>query len=418
MGGGRRRDTRIEQERKRRRESSGTMSAGEGEVSLGTVNEQDETSEPMVMATDAGLTSGTNPQVTADVIWEFMRENACMIVQKIVTSPEWGECLSTQECGMRELEEENKELKRRLEVAEGALTRCEKSIRRLEEKVTDLTTRSMRDNIIIKNVEERSDEKNSDVEDMVAGILKTELKIPEAELNKIVVERAHRTGKQVSGRARNIVAKLNSRGKSVVMRHVKYISNTSKIRVVEQYPPEVHANREKLWPMFVEAKAQGKATRWNVDKLTIDGKMYNPPKDINRDINLDTTEAALKLKVKHTALTSKNNHHFQAHTVDIGTIDEVIPALKALCSDSTVAGSSHVMYAYRVGSAEHSISNWEDDGEWGAGKKIMEAIRNTDSYNILVCVTHWQGHSHLGPARFEIIKDVSNEAIQQTKFPM
>jgi predicted DNA-binding protein YlxM (UPF0122 family) len=396
-------DKQTQIEKKRKRESSGAMSASE--LMHDVIEEQE--SEPME----------SEKLLDEDAVWRFLRENVGAVVQKIMTSEEWRECMTTQDYTMRELEEENKQLKSRLAIAEGALTRCEKTVKRLEEKVTDLTARSMRDNIILKNIEETTEEKNLDIEEKVRTVLKTELKIPEAEMSKIEVERAHRTGQQVTGRSRNIVAKLNSKGKSVVLGHLRNLEKTSKVKIVEQYPPEIHANRDKLWPVFVEAKSQGKKARWNVDKLTIDGKTINPPKDSIRDINLDVTGEAIKLKVNHTDLTSRNNHHFQAHYVEIDSVDQVIPAMKALCADATIAGSSHLMYAYRVGSDKHAISNWEDDGEWGAGKKIMEAIGKSKSYNILVCVTHWQGHSHLGPVRYNIISDLSNSAIQLSKFP-
>jgi hypothetical protein len=391
-------------ENKRKRMSSGAMQSASESLSDITFGGDDSLHEAMATSTDA--------VVNEEVLTKFFRENTASIVQKIVSSEEWRECMLTQETSVRELEEENAELKSRLSVAEGAIIRCEKTIQRLEERVTDLTTRSMRDNVILKNVAESTAEQYYEIEGKIYNTLKEVLNIPDAEMMKIVVERAHRMGKPVTGKARNIVAKLNTKGKSVVMAHMKNLSRESTVRIVEQYPPEVHANRDKLWPMFVEAKEQGKKTKWNVDQLEIEGKVINPPKDGNKDINLDMTEEALKLKAHHTALTSKNNHHFQAHTVEIKSVDQVIPALKTLCADFSVAGASNMMYAYRVGSDEHSISNWEDDGEWGAGKKIMEAIRSNSSYNVLVCVTHWYGKSHLGPARFDIIKELSDSALQ------
>ncbi len=205
---------------------------------------------------------------------------------------------------------------------------------------------------------------------------------------------------------------MNSRGKTVVMRHLKNLNRDSAIRITDQFPPEVHANRDKLWPMFVDAKRQGKQTRWNQDKLQIDGRTHKPPKDTNKDINLDTTEAAMKLKAKHTAVITKENSHFQAHTVNISSTDDVIPALKALCADTRIAGASHVMYAYRVGTQQHFVHNWEDDGEWGGGRWIMGAIQQHNVYNQLVCVTRWYGGRNMGKARFDTIKELANMAME------
>lgn len=368
-------------------------------------------------------TTEVSTEVNRDSLFQFIRENAETIVHKILTSPAWKEHTRAQEDtvedSMQALREENQELRGRLRVAEGAIIRCEQTIKRLEDKITDSTTRSMRDNIILKNIPEEQHERDTDVERKVLATVKSELNIPEDEVSKIMVERAHRVGKltRASSRSRNIVAKLNSKGKSIVMRNLRNQKKESRIRIVEQFPPEVHANREKLWPVFIDAKKQGKLARWNADTLIVDGRTISPLKDNNKDINIDVTDEALKLQVKHTAVTTQQNNHFQAHTVDISSADQVIPAIKALCSDFRVAGAKHVTYAYRLGEQSYSISNWEDDGEWGAGKRIMDSIRNNDSYNILVCVTHWYGSQYMGPARFDIIKELANEAIVQSKFP-
>lgn len=403
-----RREKRKQKEKKRKRISSGTISASE--MSSDTLDES-------IVVSSAETTDAPDTVMDENILWNFIRENSGAIVQKIVMTNEWRDNVQAYEDNSKALEEENKELRHRLAIAEGTILRCEKAIRRLEDKVTDITTRSMRENILIKNIEEPQNEREFDVEEKVLSTLKTELQIPDSEMEKITVERAHRIGKPTRDRARHIVAKLNCKGKRITMKHLKNLNKSSKVKITEQFPPEVHANREKLWPIFIEAKQRGKATRWSADKLQVDGRTINPPKDSNKDINLDVTEEAMKLEVKHTALTSKNNNHFQAHTVDIQSVDQVIPAVKAMCSDSTIAGASHVAYAYRVGTESHSISNWDDDGEWGAGKKIMECIRNNNSYNILVCVTRWHGSQTLGPVRFEIIKDLSNTAITQSGFP-
>lgn len=356
-----------------------------------------------------------NTEKMGDMIWSFLRENNDELVAKIVQSASWNQYASNRDVTISELEQENKQLQSRLAVAEGAVTRCEHRIKLLEEKVTDLTSRSMRDNILIKNMPEEEHEDDDKLELKVRQIFDKDLRIPTAEMMKINIDRIHRVGKQGTDRrrSRNIVAKLDSKGKAMVMRHLKNLDKNSHIKITEQFPHEVHANRDKLWPTFIDAKKKGKRARWNVDQLLIDGRTVHPPNDKCRDINLDVTGKALELDVKHTEVITRNSNHFQGHSVAINSTDDVVPALKALCKESSIAGASHVMYAYRVGDNSRSIHNWEDDGEWGGGKKIMEAIQGKNVYNQLVCVTRWSSSvQHLGPARFDIIKEVSNSALQ------
>jgi len=279
----------------------------------------------------------------------------------------------------------------------------------------DSESRSMRDNILVKNMEEEENETDEGLERKVMSFFESTLKISSTEAGKIKIERIHRNGKKEndSTEARNITVKMNSKGKSIVMRHLKNLDRSCSVRVVEQFPPKVHENRNKLWPEFISAKQQGKAARWNRDTLTIEGKVIKPPSDRNRNINIDTTEAAMELDVRRTEVVSTDNSQYQGHIVEISSIDDVVPAIKALCADTTVAGASHMMYAYRVGSERYSLQNWEDDGEWGSARWIMDAIQRNDVYGQLVCVTRWCSGKHVGRARRDTIRNIAEQALQR-----
>ena len=367
-------------------------------------------------SSDAETNTGSSQvKSVEDTLWAFLEANKEQIASKLLSSTRWTDMMENTnelETQITELRVENEELRKRLSIAEGRLTRSEGMIDNLSEKTTDLTSRSMRDNVIIKNMEEEEHEDVGRLEEKLFKFFASEMNLGPNELGKIHVERIHRIGKQSNDRQRHIVVKLNSKGKSIVMANIKYLRKESKIKITEQFPPEIHAQCDKLWPMFVEAKQQGKQTRWNQDKLLIDGRSIKPPTDKIMDINMDVTLTAAKLQPKHTAVVTREGSHFQGHIVHITSKDEVVPAIKALCADTRVAGASHVMYAYRVGTERYSIHNWEDDGEWGGARWIMEAISNKNVYNRLVCVTRWYGGKHMGRARFETIKDMAITAIE------
>ena len=50
----------------------------------------------------------------------------------------------------------------------------------------------------------------------------------------------------------------------------------SKVGVSEQFPPEVNAIRRRYWPVYKQAKQEGKRTKTVADKLYIDGGLYEP----------------------------------------------------------------------------------------------------------------------------------------------
>ena len=82
------------------------------------------------------------------------------------------------------------------------------------------------------------------------------------------------------------------------------------------------------------------------------------------DISLDVTKRTLEMKPKRAAVMTMNRSHFQGHIVPIKSVDDVIPAIQALCRDQRVAGASLLVYAYQVGNENYYISNFEDDAEW------------------------------------------------------
>ncbi len=352
-----------------------------------------------------------------DEIDHYMKENLDQLMELMMNTDVWKNKDSSLDAMNNEIQEvtkANKELKQRLAITEGRLTRAEKEIDSLKDRVVDLTTRSMRENLVFKNVPEEEQENAQKIKDKVMTFLSTSLKIDENEIEKVMIERIHCVGKKEVGRNRKVIAKMTSTGKDVVMNHIKNLAKDSEIKISQQFPPEVHARRDKLWRQFINAKEAKQYPKWNVDQLQIGQRTVKAPKDTVRDLNLDQTERAMELEAKHTHVITKDKSHFQGHVVDIKTVDDVIPALKSLQKDTRVSGATHVMYAYRVGNDRYSIQNWEDDGEWGGARKIMEEIQKGEVYNRLVCVTRWYGGQNIGAARFHTISELAASALTLT----
>ena len=352
-------------------------------------------------------------------IMNFIADNWDQMISRLKQSSFWQEQENAMNRFDREidtLQKENAALRQRLMITEGRLTRTEKKLAEANDKIIDLTARSMRENLVFKNVEEKKDEREKDIKEKLTSIFTERLNLKGDDLKSVEIERAHRVGrpgKPGDKRSRNIVAKLSSRGKSVVMANLKNLTRNGNndIRIQEQFPPEVQTRRNKLWPHFIEAKKAQKNAKFSVDKLIVDNKVVNPPEDKVRDINLDVTGRSMDLKPKSTAVTTTERSHFQGHVVPIQHTDDIIPAIQSLCQDQRVAGSTHIMYAYRVGNDNYNISNWEDDGEFGAGRMVMNVLDERQCYNHLVVVTRWYEGQHLGPSRFDHIKRMAHQAI-------
>ena len=53
-----------------------------------------------------------------------------------------------------------------------------------------------------------------------------------------------------------------------------------------------------------------------------------------------------------------------------------------------------------------------DDGEYGAGTRLLKMLREAEADNVIVITTRWFGGKHSGPKRFEIIEKCASEALK------
>ena len=101
---------------------------------------------------------------------------------------------------------------------------------------------------------------------------------------------------------------------------------------------------------------------------------------------------------------------FQGSSVAIATTDDVIPALNALFSDLRCARGTKNIYAYRLHTPAGLVEYFDDDGEHGAGRRILQQLRTANLTGTLVCVTRWCGKL-LGPVRLEHIAETALSVI-------
>lgn len=73
------------------------------------------------------------------------------------------------------------------------------------------------------------------------------------------------------------------------------------------------------------------------------------------------------------------------------------------------------MTAYRIRAARDgggvTYEECEDDGEAGAGRRLLELLQRMEVWDVLVVVSRWYGGVKLGPDRFRCIGSVAREAV-------
>ena len=90
----------------------------------------------------------------------------------------------------------------------------------------------------------------------------------------------------------------------------------------------------------------------------------------------------------------------------------MITALHAVYRDTRVARATHNIYAYRIMSGGGVFEHYEDDGEYGAGGRLLDLLLDNDICDQMICVTRWYGGTHLGPGRFNHILDAGRRVLE------
>jgi hypothetical protein len=319
------------------------------------------------------------------------------------------EKVDTQAQAVSALIEENTVLRNRARINEGRLTRLEKLVHDVQDKQVKQQQHSMKDNLVFMNICEES--QHEDLQKILYDFMADTLKICGPDLDRIEIFKVHRMGGP-RRKGRSIIANVNDMGKQIIMKHVKHLKDKD-ANVFIQMPSEMVEQKKRLMPFYKEAKKKNINTRWMGEKLLVGDQTMAVRRDQVLDINIDTTGKASMLKVRRSPPLTFEGSTFQGASVTALNQDDIIPALHALYADSRVARATHNIYAYRL-SGEKTLAreHYDDDGEYGAGQRLLDLLKQHDITDTLVCVSRWYGGKNLGPKRFEKILDCAKQTLQ------
>ena len=112
------------------------------------------------------------------------------------------------------------------------------------------------------------------------------------------------------------------------------------------------------------------------------------PKDKIRNINYIMEDKAAQMWTINTPPRCYDGSIFQDHCVRLESQDDVIAGLHAVRKDTRVARADHNIYAYRWQGADGHISeHYEDDREYGSGRRVLDILREQNLVNYLVVVS-------------------------------
>ena len=138
------------------------------------------------------------------------------------------------------------------------------------------------------------------------------------------------------------------------------------------------------------------------DILTMDQKEINELKDT---------------KVYEGKMHEEAGSEFGVYFQRVKTEDDVqkgYAKMKLKFGDAT-----HIVTAYKL---ENAVGPYKqayiDDGEAGAGRVVLNKLKQSETENLAIFVTRYYGGMHMGKRRFEIYAMLAREAIKQFKQKM
>ena len=165
---------------------------------------------------------------------------------------------------------------------------------------------------------------------------------------------------------------------------------------------------------YKEAKAiQTNRVHWSLDKLIVNGSVITANDD-KRDLT-DNEAAQRQIPTTHTLHNVTEGSTFIGHAAKIADKSDVSAVLAGLMKDPLVASATHNMYAFRFNDPAKSNGineGFSDDGEHGAGFKLLKLLQDAKNSNVMIVVTRFYGHKNLGPKRFDCIKNCATEALE------
>src|SRR5258705_3934811 len=157
------------------------------------------------------------------------------------------------------LEESNKDLKERLD--------------KMESKVREHDDRGRRNNLLFQGIEDKATESWDESEKTVMDF-DTYFDLFNSK-NPPRFDRVHRLGAFRKGYARPIIARFTFyKEKALVLSKARNLKGSSYF-MSEDFSIETREIRKELYPLMLKARSQGKRANLVVDKLKIEGRVYD-----------------------------------------------------------------------------------------------------------------------------------------------
>ena len=151
--------------------------------------------------------------------------------------------------------------------------------------------------------------------------------------------------------------------------------------------------------------------------LMIDGQKYmqmvDPPSA--KQVMLSSKEQKDEFRRVKVHIGPEKTHgtsKFYAYIAEVNNFNEIKEAYMKI-KDANL-GASHIPCRYQVFGADFPTKqDFADDFEHGAGRTILDQLQLAGVFNVAVFIVRYYDGTHIGRARFDIMKQLTRDAIAE-----
>ena len=150
-------------------------------------------------------------------------------------------------------------------------------------------------------------------------------------------------------------------------------------------------------------------------ELMINGEKYekkiSPP--ALKEVLLTEMEDEISIENANIVTGSSkevNRSIFYAYCKEVNTFEDIQEAYRVIKNDHI--SSTHIVCGYRLfNTRSSSHQDFSDDGETGAGRRLLEVIREMNIWNMAVFIVRYHEGPNLGKQRFELYSELAKDVI-------
>ena len=281
----------------------------------------------------------------------------------------------------------------------------------------------MRNNILLYNYPEQPYE---NCEKLLRVVLRTHTRLTDKQVSDIRFERVHRMGQAADGLTRSIVAKLSFfKDKEAILAawkekgHSATHKDLNKLKLTNHLPPEVLEKRAASFKVVDNMRAacsdpKDIKVKVNVDKVYVNNQLVTPR--VAKPSLEEVLSVTREEKGKKTGIPCASSKHrlergstFVAVAHKVTCLSDVCNVYRLHCANSVFHKATHNILAYNI----QGESGWLDDGEYGAGRVLTGWMDREEVKDMCFIIVRNYGGVHLGTRRFELMREVAQEAREQ-----